>query len=347
MARFCVTSRGRVTVGGNPTWASGCKTLASQKQADLPLPQRHRAGKAGTNSWSIGQLRYATTGDSAVGSSVQPAPAPLLLVLSDAARRASRTTAPAVMPPRRKKAKFGETSIKWDEQPIVEGGTFETPYGRLQTREYPPTGGRVKKAQIGRLHDDDSWEKLVAKCYVPIGKADDRDTVLETYRQHYDDETMEAAAEAREEQGRAAVEAATAASDEMGLRGGRVAQPKSDAPPVKYRHAAGADNPRRRNALIASYYRDRGATPLFDRTWGGAVTIERLGGGSAGLLSCVSEQGAYRIRQHPLLKARFAKLTPATDEVEDADDVVEVFGRRRARRRRRGRDARAHGRGFW
>ena len=117
------------------------------------------------------------------------------------------------MPPRKRQKQRNHTDpIKWDEQPVVDEGTFDTPFGfRLQTRKCPPTGGKVRRAQIGRLDDNGSWEKLVAKCSVAIGNADNRDVVLETYRKCYDDETMEAAAEAREEEGRAAVAAAVAA----------------------------------------------------------------------------------------------------------------------------------------
>jgi hypothetical protein len=229
------------------------------------------------------------------------------------------------MPPRKRQKGLAKdaTTIKWDEQPVVEGGTFETPYGRLQTREYPPTGGRVVKAQIGRLHDSGSWEKLKAKCKVAISNADNRDVVLETYLKHYDDETIEAAAAAREEQGRKAVEAAVAASDEMGLRGGRVAQPKSDVPLVKSKHGGAVSLGLRLNAAFRAYYASR-AKVVYDRSNGGTVIIERLGGGSAGRLSCVSELGAYQVKQHPLLVRRFTKLTPITDKVDAADDVVEV-----------------------
>ena len=229
------------------------------------------------------------------------------------------------MPPRKRQKQRNHTDpIKWDEQPVVDEGTFDTPFGfRLQTRKCPPTGGKVRRAQIGRLDDNGSWEKLVAKCSVAIGNADNRDVVLETYRKCYDDETMEAAAEAREEEGRAAVAAAVAASDAMGRRDDRAAPTKRDEPVATAQTLHASSVTRRRNTLIASYYRDRGATPLFDRTWGGTVIQERRGGGSAGLLSCVSELGAYHIKQHPLLVRRFAKLMPPIDEVEAADDVVE------------------------
>jgi len=231
------------------------------------------------------------------------------------------------MPPRKRQKGLanGATTIKWDEQPEVEGGTFETPYGfRLQTRECPPTGGVVQRAQIGRLDDNGSWEKLLAKCSVSIGNADNRDIVLETYQKHYDDETMEAAAAEQEEQGRKAVEAVVAASDEMGLRGGRVAQPKSDAPSTDLSNRAQAKAlTNRRNLALRAYYASH-AKVVYDRSNGGTVTIERLAGGSAGRLSCVSELGAYKVRRDPLLVQRFAKLAPTTDEIEDADDVVEV-----------------------
>ena len=199
------------------------------------------------------------------------------------------------MPPRKRQKGLakGATTIKWDEQPEVEGGTFETPYGfRLQTRECPPTGGVVQRAQIGRLDDNGSWEKLLAKCSVSIGNADNRDIVLETYQKHYDDETMEAAAAEQEEQGRTAVEAVVAASDEMGLRGGRVAQPKSDAPSTDLSNRAQAKAlTNRRNLALRAYYASH-AKVVYDRSNGGTVIIERLGGGSAGRLSCVSELGA-------------------------------------------------------
>ena len=192
------------------------------------------------------------------------------------------------MPPRRKKARPGETSIKWDTQPIVEKGTHETPYGfRLQARECPPTRGKAERAQLGRLRDNGSWEKLGYRCVVTIGQATQRDKVLETYLKHYDEETMEAAAATREEQGRAAVEAAVAASDAMGGRGGRAARSKSDGPAETTQRLSASTLTQRKNRLLAKYYRDRGVTTFYDQRRRRSVLGGALGGGSGGLLDCV------------------------------------------------------------
>ena len=217
---------------------------------------------------------------------------------------------------------MGETTIKWDEQPVVE--TFETDHGRLRTIAYPmPKKASNQMAKIFVVDDDDGLIKTHYDCKVTIGQAEDRDAVIERYRKYHDDETMEAAAAAREERDREAVEAVVAASDAMGRRDDRVAPPKSDAPAKNYGHAAGADNPLRLNAAFRAYYASR-AKVVYDRSNGGTVIIERLGGGSAGRLSCVSELGAYKVRRHPLLVERFAKLMPPIDEVEAADDVVDA-----------------------
>ena len=46
------------------------------------------------------------------------------------------------MPPRKRQKGLakGATTIKWDEQPEVEGGTFETPYGARQLMVIAATG---------------------------------------------------------------------------------------------------------------------------------------------------------------------------------------------------------------
>jgi hypothetical protein len=223
------------------------------------------------------------------------------------------------MPPRRKKQKH---EVPWADQPVVE--TFETSFGRLRTVACPmPKKAINQMAKIFVVDDGGGLIKTHCECKVSIKRAKDRDAVIERYRKYHDEDTMEAAEAEREEQGRKAVEAVVAASDEMGLRGGRVALPKSDAPVATAQTVRTCTLTRRKNVVLADYYQDR-ARPLFDRTWGGTVIIERLGGGSAGRLSCVSELGAANIKRHPLLVKRFKKLTPATDEVEDADDVLEV-----------------------
>ena len=213
--------------------------------------------------------------------------------------------------------------IPWATQPVVK--TFETDFGRLRTVAGPKT--KKASAQIAKifvLDDGGGLIKTHKHCRVTIGQAKDRDTVIKWYRKYHDEETIEAAAAARKDQTRAAMEAAAAASEEMGLRGGRVAQQKSAAPSTALLKRAQVNAlSRQRSAALRAYYASR-AKVVYDRSNGGTVIIERLGGGSAGRLSCVSELGAYHIKQHPLLVRRFAKLMPPIDKVDAADDVVEV-----------------------
>ena len=213
--------------------------------------------------------------------------------------------------------------IPWATQPVVK--TFETDFGRLRTVAGPKT--KKASAQIAKifvLDDGGGLIKTHKHCRVTIGQAKDRDTVIKWYRKYHDEETIEAAAAARKDQTRAAMEAAAAASEEMGLRGGRVAQQKSAAPSTALLKRAQVNAlSRQRSAALRAYYASR-AKVVYDRSNGGTVIIERLGGGSAGRLSCVSELGAYKVRRHPLLGKRFEKLTPATDEIEDADDVMDA-----------------------
>ena len=94
------------------------------------------------------------------------------------------------MPPRRKKQK---QEVPWADQPVVE--TFETPYGRLRTVEGPKTRNpHSQTAKIFLVDDDGGLIKTHGDCKVTIGRAGDRDAVIERYRKYHDEETMEAAA---------------------------------------------------------------------------------------------------------------------------------------------------------
>ena len=179
-------------------------------------------------------------------------------------------------------------------------------------------------AKIFVLDDEGGLIKTHADCKVTIGQAKDPDEVIRKYRKYHDEDTMEAAAAEEEEQGRKAVEAAVAASDKMGRRDNRAEPTKSDAPVATAQTVRACTLTRRKNVVLAEYYQGR-ARPLFDQLRRRSVLGGPLGGGSVGLLSCVSEQGAYKVRRDPLLVQRFAKLAPTTDEIEDADDVVEVL----------------------
>ena len=200
--------------------------------------------------------------------------------------------------------------------------TWETEYGRLQTREGNPQkskGGKIVSAQICRVHEDGRVEALKCACTVTIGQATDLEAVLKKYRQFYDDDTMEAAAAEREEQGRAAVEAVLAASDAMGMRDGREAREapqKSDAPATKCTLAGGAG--RLSNEALASYYgRDRVVTGghgvpayVFVATAGGGFEICRR---PEGLRAATLLVGTANLGRDPALQARFKKLAPTVD----------------------------------
>ena len=146
----------------------------------------------------------------------------------------------------------------WSQQKPI--ATWTTDSVRLQTREgagVKSNGGKPAHAQIGILEDDGSFTACKWQCTVAIGQGNNFDAVLKKYREHYDEEVMEAAEAEREEQGRKAVEAVVAASDEMGLRGGRVALPKSDAPVATAQTVRTCTLTRRKNVVLAAYYQGR------------------------------------------------------------------------------------------